>query len=261
MSSPPAAAAPPSLPPTRITVLISGAGTNLRALAAALPHALPSASIARVISNRRAAGGLAHASAAGIATAVHALRPYKARFPATDDGVRAAREAYDADLAALVLADAPHLVVCAGWMHILSAAFLARLAAARVPVVNLHPALPGAFDGADAIRRAWEAGGDETGVMVHYVVPEVDRGEALIVRRVGLREGESLEILEERMHAVEWEVIVEGTRLAVERLWGARGCHGDEQSAGEVGQRRGPDAVTKNDWPAMRGNDEVLIPR
>ena len=82
-----------------------------------------------------------------------------------------------------------------------------------VPIINLHPALPGAFDGANAIERAYEAfqAGEieHTGVMVHEVVAEVDRGAPILVRRVPIYKGESLDALETRMHSVEHELIVE----------------------------------------------------
>ncbi|KAI9674501.1 MAG: hypothetical protein M1817_001839 [Caeruleum heppii] len=233
-----------SLPPTRITVLISGSGTNLAALISACqpsapppsrsasspptsttPH-LPSCTLIRVISNRRSAYGLTRASDAAIPTHYHNLVAYKKQLPSTPAGVLAARESYDADLAALILADEPDLVVCAGWMHILTAKFLDPLREADVDVINLHPALPGAFDGANAIARAWEAGRSgeitRTGVMIHYVVDEVDRGEPVVVKEIELREGESLEELEGRVHEVEWKAIVEGTNVAVRRLWDRR---------------------------------------
>lgn len=89
-------------------------------------------------------------------------------------------------------------------MHILSPAFLDSLQG--IPIINLHPALPGAFDGANAIGRAYEAFQrgevDKTGAMVHRVVKEVDRGEPLVVREIGMREGETLEQLEKRIHEV-----------------------------------------------------------
>ncbi|KAI9681566.1 MAG: hypothetical protein M1829_000763 [Trizodia sp. TS-e1964] len=214
---------PPPSSPTRLTVLISGTGTNLRALISATNTPdLPSVAITHVLSNRAAAPGLALARAAAIPTTVHALLPYKRTHPPTEDGVQAARSEYDAELARLVLADSPHLVVCAGWMHILSEQFLRPLEEGGVPVVNLHPALPGQFDGAGAIRRAWEAFGRGevrgSGVMMHYVVREVDRGEPVLVREVGMREGEELAEFERRVREVEWEVVVEGTRLAIQRL-------------------------------------------
>ena len=92
--------------------------------------------------------------------------------------------------------------------------------AAAVAIINLHPALPGAFDGANAIARAhasFERGEiDKTGVMVHRVVREVDRGEPLVVREIPFVHGESLEALESRVHAAEWEVIVKATAIALD---------------------------------------------
>lgn len=112
-------------------------------------------------------------------------------------------------------------------MHILSPPFLAPLVASNVPVINLHPALPGAYDGANAIQRAYEdfvAGRSKgpTGVMVHYVVAEVDRGQPILVREVHFKEGETLEALEARIHDVEHGIIVEGTKKASEELWEGR---------------------------------------
>lgn len=210
---------------TRITVLISGSGTNLQALIdACATHKIPSASIVRVISNRKDAYGLIRAAAAipPIPTIYHNLVKYKKEFPKTDEGVQQAREAYDAELARLVLVDKPDLVVCAGWMHILADDFLDPLKEASVSVINLHPALPGQFNGANAIQRAYTAfqQGDiqETGVMVHYVISEVDMGEPILVRRVTMIAGETEAGLEERIHRVEWEIIVAGTKVVVQRL-------------------------------------------
>lgn len=113
-------------------------------------------------------------------------------------------------------------------MHILAPTFLAPLALAGIPVINLHPALPGAYDGTRAIERAYndfqdgKLEGGKTGVMIHYVISEVDRGEPILVREVEVRPGEGLGELEERIHGVEHEAIVEGTRRAVERLWKER---------------------------------------
>ncbi len=210
---------------TRIIVLISGNGTNLQALIdACATNTLPSTSIVRVISNRKDAYGLIRAATADppIPTIYHNLVKYKKEHPKTDEGVQQARKAYDAELARLLLADSPDLVVCAGWMHILADDFLDPLTEANVPVINLHPALPGQFNGANAIQRAHAAfqQGDiqETGVMVHYVISEVDMGEPILVRKVTMVAGESEADLAQRIHRVEWEIIVDGTELVVRRL-------------------------------------------
>lgn len=91
-------------------------------------------------------------------------------------------------------------------MHILSAKFLDSLNNDIKGIINLHPALPGAFDGARAIERAYESfqKGEikKTGVMVHRVVKEVDRGEPLVVREIEIEEGETIEDLTSRIHEV-----------------------------------------------------------
>jgi len=222
---PPPTAAPAPTPtpaptpaPARILVLISGNGSNLQALIDATectPQRL-SGAITHVISNKKNAFGLTRAATHHISSTYHPLLPYKAHH----DTTALARGAYDADLASLVLAHTPDLVVCAGWMHILSPSFLAPLAAAAVDIINLHPALPGEFDGANAIARAYDKWVrreiHRTGIMVHRVISEVDRGEPLVIREVDFREGETLQDLEARMHEMEHEVIVEGARIALE---------------------------------------------
>ena len=104
-------------------------------------------------------------------------------------------------------------------MHILSEYFLDPFVKQNVRILNLHPALPGAFDGAHAIQRAWEAAQegkiDKTGVMVHEVVKQVDRGRPLLVTEIACSAGESLEELEVRIHKVEHEILVQAVKMAL----------------------------------------------
>jgi phosphoribosylglycinamide formyltransferase len=219
-------------PHSRLTVLISGNGTNLQAIIdACVASKIPNTSIVRVISNRKAAFGLQRAQKAQIPTTYHNLLVYKKKYPApvTPDGSSEdfsdARKAYDADLAAIILEDRPTMVVCAGWMHILTPQFLTPLSNVKpaIPVINLHPALPKMFDGAGAIERAYAAFQrgeiEKTGIMIHYVIAEVDRGPPILVKEIEILKGEPLENLEERIHESEWETIVQGTSIALERYW------------------------------------------
>ena len=219
-----------------LTVLISGSGTNLQALIDACGQAPPSknkpaprrtltnAEISHVISNRREAYGLARAQDAHIPVTYHNLLSYKKKHPDTEAGIQAARSQYDTDLAQKILTHipCPDLVICAGWMHVLSPAFVNALASANVPIINLHPALPGKFNGADAIGRAYQAfqRGEisGTGVMVHYVVDEVDMGKPVLVKEVDMMSGESQKELEERIHETEWKLIVEATGRVLHEL-------------------------------------------
>ncbi|KAI9934703.1 hypothetical protein ASPWEDRAFT_139672 [Aspergillus wentii DTO 134E9] len=210
--------------PVRLTVLISGSGSNLQAVidqtnAGALPT-----KIVRVLSNRKDAFGLERARRADIPTHYHNLVKYKKQHPATPEGVQAAREEYDAELARLVLADSPDMVACLGFMHVLSPKFLEPLEAARVSIINLHPALPGAFNGANAIERAhaaWLEGKiDKTGVMIHKVISEVDMGTPILVREIPFVKGEDedLQKFAQKVHEVEWGVVIEGIQLAIQEL-------------------------------------------
>lgn len=133
--------------PVRVTVLISGNGSNLQAVIDKTSAGQLPTKIVRVISNRKDAFGLERARRADIPTAYHNLLKYKKQQPATPEGVQAAREEYDAELARLVLQDSPDLVVCLGFMHVVSPKFLGPLEAATLKIINLHPALPGAFNG------------------------------------------------------------------------------------------------------------------
>lgn len=174
--------------------------------------------------SRKAAYGLERAAKASIPTTYHNLVPYKKKHPQTEQGTATARTEYDADLAKVItsLDPRPDVIVCAGWMHILTPDFLNPIADAGIKVINLHPALPGEFAGAGAILRAWEAGqkGEikRTGVMIHEVIAEVDAGDAIVTQEVQLQEGEGLDQLEERIHKVEHGLIVEGTRRTLEKI-------------------------------------------
>jgi len=198
-----------SKPPLRLVVLASGEGTNLQAILDAIEAGRLHAEVLAVVCNRGQAGALRRAEEAGISTAHVPFAPYR---EAGRD-----RVAYDADLAELVTAFQPEVVVLAGWMRILTSAFLDRF---PERVVNLHPALPGELPGVDAIGRAWrqwEAGDrDHTGLMVHLAVPEVDAGPVLATRRIDFRHGESQQAFEDRFHALEHEALVD-----VLRAWSA----------------------------------------
>ena len=212
-----------ALPSERILVLISGNGSNLQALLDNLnTPRLPQANIVKVVSNRKDAYGLQRAAKALIPTAYHNLVKYKKKYPQNEAGVQAAREEYDRDLAQLIIDEDPDLVVCAGFLHILSASFCNLLSEANIAIINLHPALPGEFNGIHAIQRAHAAFSEgkitRTGIMIHYVISEVDMGEPIVTKEVQMRPEESVEELEERMHAMEHGLIVEGTRIALERI-------------------------------------------
>ena len=149
-----------------------------------------------------------------IPTRVLALQPYLKANPGST------RDHYDSEVSKIVLAASPDIIVLAGWMHVFTDTFLDAAEEKKVPVINIHPALPGAFDGVKAIQRAFDAFGrgeiEHSGVMVHRVIKEVDRGEPLLVRTVEIKKEDTLEDFEQRVHQTEWGMIVEGTKIVLE---------------------------------------------
>jgi formyltetrahydrofolate-dependent phosphoribosylglycinamide formyltransferase len=194
----------------RLVVMISGSGTNLQAIIDAIAKGYLAAEIVLIVSNRKAAYGLQRAEAAGIPQFYFPFKPYR------DAGKP--REVYDTDLARHVETYNPGLIVLAGWMHILSPAFLERF---PQKVINLHPALPGCFPGTEGIKRTYEAYQigevEHGGCMIHYVVPEVDAGEVIIQEIVPINPGDTLDQFEEHIHQAEHRIIVEAIRLVGER--------------------------------------------
>jgi phosphoribosylglycinamide formyltransferase-1 len=168
-----------------IGVLVSGEGTNLQAL---IDAGLP---LAAVASNRRDARALARAEDAGLPARVFGLEQYPDR---------AARDREMADWLQLRGVD---LVVLAGYMHLLTPAFLERF---PDRIVNVHPSLLPEFPGARAIDDALAAGVDTTGVTVHYVDDGLDTG--AVIRQESV-EVEPRESLVERIHAVEHRILPE----------------------------------------------------
>ena len=189
----------------KLVVMVSGGGSNLQALIDAIADKSLNAEIIHVIANRKNAYALERAKTQGIPASVHLLKPYK------NDG--RGRDQYDLDLAEMIQDLSPDLVVLAGWMHILSAEFLEKVS---LDVINLHPALPGAFAGVNAIERAYDAfqHGEIThsGCMIHYVIPEVDAGNVIVQASVSILDDDTLESFAERMHQTEHRIIVEAVR-------------------------------------------------
>jgi phosphoribosylglycinamide formyltransferase-1 len=175
-------------------VLVSGGGSNLAALLAAASDPAFGARVVGVLSDDPTAGGLEVASAAGVATAV--VRP--ADFPD--------RAAWDAALAGAVAVFGPTLVVSAGFMRILGAAFLARFAGR---VVNTHPALLPAFPGAHGVRDALAHGVRVTGCTVHLVDEGVDTGPIIAQRAVEVLDDDDETSLHERIKTVERALLVD----------------------------------------------------
>lgn len=145
-----------------IVILISGRGSNMEAIVRAR---IPGVRIAAVIANRPGAEGLAFARAHGIVTAV------------VDHTAHADRASFDAALAECIDAQAPDLVVLAGFMRVLTDGFVRRY---EGRLLNIHPSLLPAFPGLHTHRRALEAGVKLHGATVHFVTAELDDGPIVV---------------------------------------------------------------------------------
>ncbi len=181
----------------KLVVLASGSGTNLQAILDNL-HGREGIEVVGVGSDKPDAQALERARTAGVETAVFPRDEY------------ADREARDAAMAGWIDARGADLVVLAGYMQLLSAAFVARF---RNRVVNIHPALLPAFPGLDAIGQALAAGVETTGVTVHFVDEGVDTGPPIVQREVPVPVGRDRAQLEVAVHAVEHELYPEAIRM------------------------------------------------
>ncbi len=187
---------------TRVAVLASGQGSNLQAILDAQTAGVLSTDVVLVVSDQPGAFALTRAKEAGVCAVA---------LPKLNDERRAE---YDARLAACVTEHRPQVVVLAGWMRVLTMAFLGQF---PNRVINLHPALPGEFPGTHAIERALQAsqrlGIRRTGVMVHYVPDEgVDDGPVIATTEVVIHPDDSVESLTDRVHEAEHDLIVHALR-------------------------------------------------
>lgn len=186
-----------------LAILISGRGSNMEALIDACAAPAFPARVSVVISNRPDAAGLAKASAAGIATEIvdHKNFPDKETFEAA---LRAALEKHPADLICL-----------AGFMRILSADFIARW---PERIINIHPSLLPDYKGLNTHERVLADGGLETGCTVHYVIPAMDEGPAILQKKVPVRPGDTPESLAARVLEQEHIVYPEAVRLLAAKM-------------------------------------------
>jgi phosphoribosylglycinamide formyltransferase-1 len=174
--------------PLDVVVLVSGRGSNLKAIAARADAGELPVRITAVISDRAEAGALEWARARGIATCVLDPAPF------------ADRASYGRALGELVERHAPGLVVLAGFMRILSDEFVLRFAGR---MLNIHPSLLPKYPGLHTHRRALAAGDAEHGASVHFVTPELDGGPVVIQAKVPVRPGDDEETLAARVLAEE----------------------------------------------------------
>ena len=184
-----------------VVVLISGSGSNLRALLDAADNPLFGARILAVGADNPA-DGLAHADLYGIPTFVVSPTNF------------ASREAWAETLLDNIHFFKPDLVVLAGFMRILPAKFVRALSP---NLINTHPSLLPAFPGAHAVRDALSAGATTTGVTIHVVDEGVDTGPHIAQREVAIQPGDSEAELHERIKVVEREMLVETVKAFADK--------------------------------------------
>ena len=177
---------------SRITVLISGRGSNLAALVRAARRGEIDGAVTHVVSSRPDAAGLALACEHGIATAL------------VDHRAHASRDAFDAALADAIDAGEPDVIVLAGFMRVLGTGLVRRY---EGRMINIHPSLLPLYPGLHTHRRALDDGVRVHGCTVHYVSPDVDRGPIIAQGVVPVQDGDDEATLAARVLAVEHRLL------------------------------------------------------
>ena len=183
----------------RVGVLISGRGSNLQALIDAQAAGTLGGAIVVVVSNVAGAAGLERAHAAGIPTHVREHRG----LPRAD---------HEAQVLELLRAARVDLVCLAGYMRLLSAAFVND---APGPILNVHPSLLPAFPGLEAQRQAWEHGVKVSGATVHLVDAALDAGPIVMQEAVPVKDDDSTETLAARILEAEHHIFPRAVRLVL----------------------------------------------
>jgi phosphoribosylglycinamide formyltransferase-1 len=187
---------------TRLGVLLSGRGSNFEAIAASIEDGRIPAQIAVVIANRAGAPGLERAREMGLNTV---CLPSKGLD----------REVFDSQLIGALQEHGVEWVILAGYMRILSAAFI-RAFPQRI--LNIHPSLLPAFPGLDAQHQAYEYGVKITGCTVHFVDEHLDHGPIVTQAAVAVEAGDTPEELARRILVQEHRIYSESIgRLLTER--------------------------------------------
>lgn len=208
MSDPVAFPRPLFPAPARLAVLISGRGSNFEALAEACANGGVPAKIVLVVSDNAAAEGLRKAEKRGIPAKVIDW----AAFPN--------RQAREAALHAALEAEAVDLICLAGFMRILSAAFVARW---PLRILNVHPSLLPSFPGLEAQAQALDHGVRVTGATVHFVDAGTDSGPIVAQAAVPVHAGDDAKALAARILPVEHTLYVSALRRVLEGGWGISG--------------------------------------
>lgn len=176
---------------SRIVVLISGSGTNLQAIIDACKSADYPGTVVGVVSNKSDAYGLTRAKEADIATIALSHKDFESR------------DSYDEALIAKIDQLRPDLIVLAGFMRILTPAFVQHY---QGKLLNIHPSLLPKYQGLNTHQRAIDAGDKVHGVSVHFVTEELDGGPVILQAKVPVFDEDSSDDLAERVHEQEHRI-------------------------------------------------------
>ena len=188
----------------KIGVLISGRGSNLQAIIDAIAAGGLDAKIAVVVSNKPNAPGLERAKQAGIETLYINHKEY------------ASREQFDLAVVAELKKRDVALVCLAGFMRLLSAAFVQAF---PNRILNIHPSLLPAFSGLDGQTQAWNYGVKVSGATVHVVTPELDAGPIVLQAIVPVRDQDTPDTLAARILVEEHRIYPQAVGVMLDGGW------------------------------------------
>ena len=184
-----------SAKPLRVAVLVSGSGSNLQVLIHAMQAGALPIEIVGVISNREDAYAITRANDAAIPVAV---------LSHVASGKRMGIKTFETHASAQLSAWQPDLIVLAGFMRVLSSAFIDN---APAPMINLHPALLPAYKGLDTHQRAIQAGERHHGCSIHVVTAELDAGAVLTQALLEVNQKDTADSLQARVQKGEHQLL------------------------------------------------------
>lgn len=186
----------------KAAVLISGTGSNLKALINAIESGKLDLNIVQVVSNRKEAPGINHAKDASIPVSVISHKDFPDRVT------------HDAAVAKILDQSGAELIILAGYMRILSEGFVNSYSGR---MINLHPSLLPRFKGLDTYNRALEAGVNETGASIHFVTAGLDSGPVISQIRIPVLDGDDATALSTRLGPLEHILVVATIELFCQR--------------------------------------------
>ncbi|MCL6587802.1 MAG: phosphoribosylglycinamide formyltransferase [Anoxybacillus sp.] len=187
----------------KLAIFASGSGTNFQAIVDAVKRGELAAEVALLVCDRPEAKVVERAKKEGIPTFVFRPKEYETKAE------------FERDILAKLIAHDIDFIALAGYMRLIGPTLLS---AYDGRIVNIHPSLLPAFPGKDAIGQAYRYGVKITGVTVHYVDEGMDTGPIIAQRAVFIEEGESLEAVEQKIHAIEHELYPSVLKTLLERV-------------------------------------------